>query len=71
MFEHSRIFSNRNLHTGHMQWYYETREGVMGPFDSKGLAMEALERHIVYAKQHHLDGGRTLGLDGGKEFKFQ
>jgi len=70
MFEHSRIFSNRDNHTGHMQWFYETREGVMGPFDSKPLALEALQRHIEYAKGHHLDGGRVLGLDHSKELEL-
>jgi len=70
MFEHSRVFINRNNQTGHMQWFYETREGVMGPFDSKQLALEALERHVKYAKEHHLDGGRVLGLDNSKELKL-
>jgi hypothetical protein len=63
MFNHSRVFSDRNPTTGNMEWFAETREGMLGPFDSEKLATEALQRHIEYTKQQKIDGGRGLGLE--------
>jgi hypothetical protein len=62
MFGHNRIYSNRSATSGQMEWFFETREGVQGPFATEQHARTALDRHIEYAKRNQLDGGRKLGL---------
>lgn len=71
MFEHSRIFSDRNLSTGFIEWFCETREGLVGPFESEALAKTALQRHIEYAKQRKIDGGRGIGADHFKSLELE
>jgi len=62
MFQHNRIFTDRDPGTGRMKWFFESREGVMGPFDSEINANTELQRHIDYSKRNGIDGGRKLGL---------
>jgi hypothetical protein len=71
MFEHNRVFSNRNTSTGRMDWFCETREGEQGPFESEQIARAALEKHIEYSKRNKLDGGRVLGLDKPMALKLE
>ena len=42
MFGTSRIFTERNSNNGLMQWYFNAREGVMGPYESKERAERSL-----------------------------
>lgn len=62
MFQHNRMFTDRDPGTGLMKWFFESREGVMGPFDSEKIANTELQRHIDYSKRNGIDGGRKLGL---------
>jgi hypothetical protein len=62
MFNQDRVFSQRNPDTGHMEWYFDTREGLMGPFTSEVLSRKALQNHIKHCISQNLDGGRKLGL---------
>ena len=71
IFQRDRVFSNRNTATGANEWFYETREGMMGPFASEGSARAAMERHIEYSKRNKLDGGRKLGLNQNKDLKLE
>ena len=71
MFQRDRVFSNRNIGTGCVEWFYETREGTQGPFESERTARAALERHIEYSKLHNLDGGRKLGLSLPKTLELE
>jgi hypothetical protein len=45
-----------------MQWFYETREGVQGPFDTRQIADISLQRHLDHCREWRLDGGRGRGL---------
>lgn len=71
VFQRDRVFSNRNTSTGTMEWFYETREGMMGPFPSEQSARTAMERHVEYSKRNKLDGGRKLGLNKFKGLKLE
>lgn len=54
-----------------MEWFFETREGVQGPFDSEQIARAALQRHVEYSIRNNLDGGRKLGLDSVDNLKLE
>ncbi len=64
MFSSDRIHFERNEVTGMMRWWCDTREGILGPFDTKENARASLQIHIKYCQEHGLDGDRTLGLSG-------
>ncbi len=57
-----RIFCQRDEVTGMLKWCCDTREGILGPFDTKESAFSALRRHIKHCPEHGLHGGRDLGL---------
>jgi hypothetical protein len=63
MFEKNRFQLERNKATGHMDWFFDAREGTMGPFESWEAAERALKRHVEHCIRNGLDGGRRLGLD--------
>lgn len=59
MFEIDRTFSSRNLDTGLMDWFFNAREGVYGPYNSQEQATEELNKLIQYCKEAGDDGGRS------------
>ncbi|MDD5033168.1 MAG: hypothetical protein PHE55_00290 [Methylococcaceae bacterium] len=63
MFQLQRVFSQRNPNTGVMEWYFDAREGTMGPYPSEPTAQKALGDHIIFCIQNKLDGGRKLGIE--------
>jgi len=71
MFSSARVFSDRNARTGQTQWFFESREGVGGPYESKKIAEAELQSHIEWCQQQNIDGGRRLDLDrADKQFKL-
>ncbi|MGX2040347.1 hypothetical protein ACWJKU_09475 [Methylocaldum sp. MU1018] len=43
MFKADRVFLERNNTTGQMEWFFLTREGVMGPYESESFARKSLD----------------------------
>ena len=54
----NRIFSTLNTRTGLIRWYFHTREGNNGPFETKALAAVALKSYIHSRVQQGDTGGR-------------
>ena len=61
MFELDRTFCQRNEDTGLMDWYFNAREGVYGPYRSKQIAEKELKIFINRHKIDNDDGGRKIG----------
>jgi hypothetical protein len=62
MFTLDRVFTQRNSGTGCMEWFFDSREGLIGPFRTESAARHYLGEHIKHCRNNHLDGGRKLGL---------
>lgn len=58
MFKTNRVFSTINTETGSMKWYFQAREGRVGPFDSKQQAVISLKDFIQDAIKQGESGGR-------------
>lgn len=58
MFEIDRTFSQRCADTGLMKWYFNAREGIFGPYDTKQMAQEGLSIFIERRRLAEDDGGR-------------
>jgi hypothetical protein len=65
MFEIDRTFCQRNAKTGLMEWYFNAREGIFGPYDSKKMASKELEVFVGRRKLSGDDGGRD-GAESNK-----
>jgi hypothetical protein len=59
MFELDRTYSQRNMRTGLMEWYFNAREGIFGPYDTKKMAEEELRIFVERRKLSGDDGGRS------------
>lgn len=64
MFEGNRVITQRNHQNGRMEWYFQAREGLIGPFESEARAEECLNKFIEHRIRLGLDGGRS-GKKGG------
>jgi len=58
-FEIDRTFSFRNPDTGLMEWFFNAREGIYGPYRSKNETSLSLKEFIKHCIQMDDDGGRT------------
>lgn len=67
MFEIDRSFCQRNTRTGLMEWFFNTREGVFGPYDTKQMAQKELKVFVDRRKASGDDGGRSAKEKGAKE----
>ena len=63
MFSADRIFSQRNNKTGLVEWFFNAREGVLGPFESRQQATKAKDEFIQFNIKMKNDGGRTSGVN--------
>jgi hypothetical protein len=61
MFELDRTFCQSNSDTGLMEWYFNAREGVYGPYRTKQIAEKELKIFINRHKINNDDGGRKSG----------
>lgn len=59
MFEIDRTFCQRNNKTGLMEWFFQAREGLVGPYSSKQIAIEELNIFIGRRSTSGDDGGRS------------
>jgi|GEM_PF-663098 len=64
MFSANRVFSERNNRTGQIEWFFEAREGIMGPYDSAASANKALDEFKERCIRLGCDGGRTSESKG-------
>ena len=58
-FKSDRTFSHRNPDTGLMEWFFNAREGIYGPYFSKEEASLCLKEFIAHCIKVGDDGGRT------------
>lgn len=58
MFEIDRTFCQRNIKTGLMEWYFNAREGIFGPYETKKMASKELEVFVERRKLTGDDAGR-------------
>ncbi|MDP3009024.1 MAG: hypothetical protein Q8N30_08140 [Methylococcales bacterium] len=67
MFELDRTFSQRCAETGLMKWYFNAREGIFGPYDTKQMALDGLNIFVERRVLAEDDGGRGKAIkDDGK-----
>ena len=59
MFEIDRTFCQRNAKTGLMEWYFNAREGIFGPYNTKPIALDELNIFVERRKLAEDDGGRS------------
>jgi hypothetical protein len=59
MSEFNRTFCQRNAETDLMEWFFNAREGIYGPFFNKEKATKALEEFIKFNIEFSDDGGRS------------
>ncbi len=59
MFELDRTFTQRNMKTGLMEWYFNAREGIFGPYHNKKMAEEELNVFCERRKLAEDQGGRS------------
>ncbi len=45
-----------------MEWFFEAREGVLGPFESEQEAKKAITEFAQFNIKHDDDGGRASGV---------
>jgi hypothetical protein len=64
MFSANRVFSQRNNVTGQIEWFFEAREGIMGPYESAAYANKALDEFKKRCLHLGSDGGRTVVSKG-------
>ena len=61
MFQVDRVFSEKVATSGATQWFFLTREGVVGPYSSKEKASDELKQFIARCVQSGSTGGRSNG----------
>lgn len=66
MFKVDRVYSLKNHKTGMTDWYFQAREGNVGPYQSKQRAEMMLNKFI----QNCIELGHTGGR-GGEDKKRQ
>jgi len=54
-----RIFCRNNAETDAMEWFFNAREDIYGPFFSEAQAISALEEFIKFNIEFSDDGGRS------------
>jgi len=51
MIEEERIYCHINGKTGSEEWFFNTRDGECGPYDTKQLAERAFEEFIEFTRE--------------------
>jgi hypothetical protein len=59
MFSVDRTFSQKNHKAGTKEWFFEAREGMIGPFESREAAAQSLQEFIGLWIASGDDGGRS------------
>ncbi len=58
MFKVTRIFCQTNSETQLPEWFFQAREGIIGPYESRHEAEQVLQGFIVHCQSRGADGGR-------------
>lgn len=58
MFKPDRIYSTRNQATGKIEWFFQTREGNVGPYQTRVEAEQMLKKFIQACIDLGYTGGR-------------
>lgn len=64
MFKADRIFHQRNPRSGEVEWYFQAREGLIGPYKSRDIAEKMLKAFIERCIAAGDDGGRSQKKTG-------
>jgi hypothetical protein len=64
MFKADRVFSQRNPVTGKIEWFFQTREGNIGPYETRDAAQHMLKEFIGRCIATGDDGGRNKAKSG-------
>jgi hypothetical protein len=59
MFKGNRVIAQGVGGRGKLEWYFQAREGLIGPYGSEEKAAEALKRFVEHRVRLGLDGGRS------------
>ena len=65
MFKATRVFCERNDATQMAEWFFQAREGIIGPYESQKVAETALAQFIDRCRDRGCDGGRDGRTEGG------
>jgi len=67
MFEGNRVIARCSDRNGRVEWYFQAREGLIGPYESEEKAEECLRKFVQHRIRLGLDGGRSrqAGLTAG------
>jgi hypothetical protein len=68
MFKADRVFWERNSVTGQTEWFFLTREGVMGPYDSEAFARRSLDE--FKERCSHLGNNEARASDSNVNFEL-
>ncbi len=60
MLNTKRIYSTINTETGIMKWYFQAREGNIGPFSSKPEAVSGLKEFLLNVVKNGQEGNRDI-----------
>lgn len=66
MFDIDRTFCHRNEKTGLMEWYFNAREGIFGPYSTKSITIDELRVFVERRKLTKDDGGRSKEKSNNK-----
>jgi len=67
MFKADRVFWERNNTTGQTEWFFLTREGVMGPYGSEAFARKSLDEFKERCLHISSDEDRASDSNGSFE----
>lgn len=59
MFEGNRVIARCCDRNGRVEWFFQAREGLIGPYESEERAEECLRKFIQHRIRLGLDGGRS------------
>lgn len=59
-----RTFSRLNPVTGGIEWFFNAREGVFGPFPTQEIALNAVTEFVRQKIEQNDDAGRLGGNAG-------
>lgn len=50
-FDNDRLTSESNTGSGHIEWYFQSREGIMGPYPSRSFAKTMLIQYLARCRK--------------------
>jgi hypothetical protein len=59
MFRNDGYFTKYNARTHAVEWFFQTREGIQGPYPSEAIARETRAAYVASCLAWGITGGRT------------